>query len=86
MIEHIVIWRVKDRGNEQTRAQTTRAIKARLEGLRGRIPGLLHIEAGGDFSRSETAYDVALYSESANTFQEMTWQKKPPPASRTPHS
>lgn len=63
MIKHIVIWRVKDRENEQTRAQITRAIKAKLEGLRGRIPGLLHIEAGCDFSRSETAYDVALYSE-----------------------
>ena len=63
MIKHIVIWRVKDRQNEQTQDETARAIKAKLEGLRGRIPGLLHIEAGTDFCRSETAYDVALYSE-----------------------
>ena len=48
MIKHIVIWRVKDRQNEQTRDQAARTTKAKPEGLRGRLPGLLHIEADAD--------------------------------------
>src|SRR3954466_8970705 len=63
MIKHIVFWRLKDRENEQSREENARAIKAKIEGLRGKIPGLLHIEAGIDFERSDTACDVVLYSE-----------------------
>ena len=55
-IEHIFFWRVKDRDNEQGREQTAQAIRAKIEGVR-RNPGLLHLEAGVPFSRSETAYD-----------------------------
>ena len=62
MIKHIVFWRVKGRDNEQTRDETVNAIKARIDELRGRIPGMVHIEGGVDFNRAETAYDVVLYS------------------------
>jgi hypothetical protein len=31
--------------------------------MRGKIPGLKHIEAGINFSASETAYDLLLYAE-----------------------
>jgi hypothetical protein len=63
MIKHIVFWRLKDRENATSRDENARAIKEKIEGLRGRIPGLLHIEAGIDFNQSETACDVVLYSE-----------------------
>jgi hypothetical protein len=63
MIKHIVFWRLKDRDNAKSREENARAIKEKIEGLRGRIPGLLHIEAGIDFNQSETACDVVLYSE-----------------------
>jgi quinol monooxygenase YgiN len=63
MIKHIVFWRLKNREDAHGREETARAIKQKIEGLRGRIPGLLHIEAGIDFSQSETSCDVILYSE-----------------------
>jgi hypothetical protein len=63
MIKHIVMWRVKDRENAATREESCRAIKQKIEALRGRIPGLLRIEAGVDFNGSDTAMDVVLYSE-----------------------
>ena len=63
MIKHIVFWRVKDRESAETREATATAIKAKIDGLRGRIPGMLHIEGGVDYNQAETAYDVVLYSE-----------------------
>lgn len=36
--------------------------KEKLEALRGRIPGLLHIEVGLDTTGHPQAADVALYS------------------------
>jgi len=62
MIKHIVMWNVRG----DTPAERTLAI-ARLqrsfESLRGRIPGLLHLEIGVDSSRIDYACDVVLYSE-----------------------
>lgn len=63
MVKHIVFWRVKGRDIDETREQTAQAIKAKIDGLRGRIPGMIHIEGAVDFNRGETAYDVVLYSE-----------------------
>jgi len=63
MIKHIVFWRLKNREDAQGREESARAIKEKIESLRGRVPGLLHIEAGIDFNQSETACDVVLYSE-----------------------
>jgi quinol monooxygenase YgiN len=57
------MWRVKNREDAKTREETCRAIKAKIEALRGRIPGMLHVDAGVDFSNSETSMDVVLYSE-----------------------
>jgi quinol monooxygenase YgiN len=62
MVRHIVFWRLK--GDTQAeREQHAREIKTALEALNGKIPGLLRLEVGIDFSRSEESADVALYSE-----------------------
>lgn len=60
MIKHIVLWRLKE--NTDKAADAAR-IKALLEGLRGRIPGLLAIEVGVNVIADAHAADVALYSE-----------------------
>lgn len=62
MIRHIVMWRL----NGATQAEKERQgaeIKAALESLNGRIPGLIRLEIGLDFSRGEDSSDVVLYSE-----------------------
>jgi hypothetical protein len=63
MIKHIVLWTVNNRDNQQTREETAAAIKQKIEAMRGRIPGLLHIEGGVDFTRSADSWDIALYAE-----------------------
>jgi hypothetical protein len=63
MIKHIVIWRLKNREDLARREETARAIAQRIEGMRGRIPGLLHIEGGVDVIKSADSCDIALYAE-----------------------
>lgn len=65
MIKHIVMWSV--RGDDAaTRARNVALLKAEFESLRGRVPGLLKLEIGVDFSRIDYACDVVLYSEFAS--------------------
>jgi len=63
VIKHIVLWRLKDTADGRGRAETAALIKARLEALRGVVPGLVKIEVGIDFSKSEQSSDLALYCE-----------------------
>lgn len=58
MIKHIVMWRIAE-----PRQENALKIKEALEGLNGRIPGLLRLEVGVDFSREGESADVVLYSE-----------------------
>jgi hypothetical protein len=63
MIKHIVFWRLKDSAHGNDKATNARLIKEQLEGLRGRIPGLLKLEVGFDFVRADTSSEIALYTE-----------------------
>ncbi len=63
MIKHIVLWKLKDTAHGNTKEQNAQLIKEKLEALAGKIPGLLKIEVGIDFSRTEQSSDVVLYSE-----------------------
>lgn len=62
VVKHIVMWNV--RGDDAAlRARNIELLKREFESLRGRIPGLLHLEVGVDDSRIDYACDVVLYSE-----------------------
>jgi len=56
MIKHIVMWKLRNKADAEI-------IKDNLEALAGKIPGLLKVEVGIDFSDSEQSADVVLYSE-----------------------
>ena len=61
-IKHIVMWNV--RGDDAAaRARHIALVKSQFESLRGRIPGLLHLEVGVDDSRIDYACDVVLVTE-----------------------
>lgn len=62
MIKHIVMWDVLGRSNGE-RAGNVDRVRAAFEGLRGKIPGLIHLEVGVDTSRAGHACDIVLYSE-----------------------
>jgi len=56
MIRHIVMWKLNDKADAE-------AVKQRLEALRGKIPSLIHIEVGVDFSNTDASADVVLVSD-----------------------
>ena len=66
MIKHIVFWRLKASAHGNDKFTNARIIKQKVEGLRGRIPGLLAIDIGIDTSATDTAGDIVLYSEFEN--------------------
>ena len=63
MVRHLVLWKLKPEAHGQSAAENARAIKEKLEALRGRVPGLLRLEVGIDFSRTDSSSDVALCAE-----------------------
>ncbi len=63
MVKHIVFRTLQDSAEGRSAHQNAREMKERLEALNGRVPGLIKLEVGIDFGRTETSADVALYSE-----------------------
>jgi hypothetical protein len=55
MIRHIVLWRLKPEAQDRFPE-----IRAALEAQVGRIPGLLRVESGRNFSGGRRAVDFAL--------------------------
>lgn len=58
MIVHIVMFRFKEQNREINIAEVT----SRLNALVELIPTLKSMEVGVDFSRSERAFDMSIYS------------------------
>lgn len=77
MIKHIVLWRLKESAHGNDRATNAQQIKEKLEGLQGRIPGLLKIEVGFDFVGADTSSHVVLYSEMQNREALTVYQTHP---------
>ena len=63
MIKHIVFWRLKDSAHGHNKPTNARLIQAKIEALRGQIPGLLHIELGINVVMTDSSSDIVLYSE-----------------------
>lgn len=65
VIKHIVMWKLRGSTSEERR-QNARQLAESFHSLRGRVPGLLHLEIGIDTSCADYACDVVLYSEFAS--------------------
>ncbi len=63
MIKHIVAWTLKDHAKGNDKATNAKLMQEMFAGLRGKIPGMLKLETGIDFSKTEASYDVMLYTE-----------------------
>ena len=77
MIKHIVCWKLVNRTEPLAENPDALAIREALQGLRGRIPGLLHLEVGFDYSGKESAGDIVLYSEFASREALAAYQHHP---------
>jgi hypothetical protein len=62
MIRHIVMWNVRGDTPEEKQSNIDK-LRRGFHSLRGRVPGLLHVEIGVDASGVDYACDVVLYSE-----------------------
>ncbi len=65
MIRHIVMWKLRGDTRDEKLANIEK-LKASFHSLRGRIPGLLHLEIGVDTSAVDYACDVVLVSDFAS--------------------
>lgn len=64
MVVHIVFWRLHEQGlNGKPKEENAREMKRQLEGLMGKIPGLLKCHVGFDFAHTPESADVAMYME-----------------------
>lgn len=61
-VKHIVMWNLRG-DSPQEKSQAILLVQSKFEGLRGKIPGMLHLEIGVDSSQVDYACDVVLYSE-----------------------
>lgn len=66
MVKHIVMWKLKDSVDGQSREQIALTLKSKLEGLVGLVPQIKTLEVGINFAQSDTASDICLYSEFAS--------------------
>lgn len=61
MVKHIILWQLKDELQDAEKAEIKRGIKAGLEGLVGKVPGLLSVHVQIESLESSNA-DVMLDS------------------------
>ena len=65
MVKHIILWQLKDEFSAEEKETIKAGIKAGLEELQGKIPGLLDIHVQKDYLASSNA-DVMLDSTFEN--------------------
>ncbi len=62
MVKHVILWQIKDEFSAEEKEKIRQDVKEGLEGLAGRIPGLLKIHVQTKCLESSNA-DMMLYSE-----------------------
>lgn len=77
MVKHIVLWKAKDSASGKDKQENLELMKERIEGLKDKIPEILHIEVGINVNQSGAAYDVGLYSEFRDMDALEVYQKHP---------
>ncbi len=61
MVKHIILWNLKDEFSQEEKEKIKLGIKEGLEGLQGKIPGLIDVKVNTDGLSSSTA-DLMLDS------------------------
>ncbi len=77
MIKHIVMWKLKDHAEGNTKAENAARMKELLDSCAGLVPGLLTVEVALAIPGLEATYDVILYSEFTNKAALDAYQEHP---------
>ncbi len=59
MVKHIILWQLKDELTDAEKAEVKKGIKEGLEGLQGKVPGLVDVHVQIDYLDTSNA-DVML--------------------------
>ena len=70
MVRHIVMWTLRDRADAAK-------LKALLEALNGRIPGLIRLQVGVDFLHSPQSADLVLVADLESREALAAYQRHP---------
>ncbi len=62
MVKHIILWTLKSELSEEEKAQVKAGMKAGLEGLVGKVPGLIEAKVNIDGRLASSTADVMLDS------------------------
>lgn len=62
MIKHIVMWKLEENAEGNTKLENAKIIKKKLEALVGIIPEIVELEVGIDILETNQSYDVVLVS------------------------
>ena len=60
MVKHIILWKLNPDLTAEEMAEVKRGIKAGLEGLKGKVPGLLSVKVNVDGRLDSSNCDVML--------------------------
>ncbi len=77
MFKHIVCFKLKEFAEGASRADNARQIKAKLEALRQRVPGIRKLEVGINLAEDPAAYDIALCTEFDSRSEAERYQQHP---------
>ncbi|MDP4116906.1 MAG: Dabb family protein [Bacteroidota bacterium] len=60
MITHIVFWRLNEHANGKSKQENALLMKEKLTGIAAQIKGIISIDVGFSYNKTEEASDVAL--------------------------
>ena len=68
MVRHVILWKLKESLSEDEKKKISADMKTHLEGLVGKVPGLIRLEVGTmplESSNADVMLDSVLESEEA---------------------
>lgn len=68
MVKHVILWQLKDELSDEEKVQIKEGIKEGLEGLQGKIPGLVEIKVninGLETSNADVMLDSTFEDEAS---------------------
>jgi len=77
MIKHIVMWKLKEQAEGNTKWVNAELIKKGLEGLKGKVEQINTIQVGIAYRHENEDWDVVLISEFENKEKLIEYQKHP---------
>lgn len=77
MIRHLVMWTLQENAGGLPALENAKKMKAMLEGLNGKIPGLTHLEVSHEIVGADPECHVVLCSEHGSEADLDVYQKHP---------